>query len=290
MSFVTDIDFEKYSTALDLAQDGSTKRTVHYGLFKHLPGNRPLSMNHVKRLADSIATRDLSYIKPIIIDKNGVVIDGQHRIEALKMLNKEVHYLVMVDSENDDLIVLNNNTKEWRGEDYVNYFAKNGNVEYQMLDNLCKESGFSITVAATWMSDSGYLNREAFKNGSFICSKSPAVFRAFKQAVTIYDQCIKSGTIKSKKSNAKYLPQAIRMILISKYSDSERFIEKMSSHNSVIPLFASRNECLLSLVGIYNSKLRGGGKLVVKTCGIWNTLEREDGLTHERGFFANDKY
>ena len=66
--------------------------TSDYSKFSYLVGNRDIVNKHVKDLSGHIDERDLSI--PIIVNENMEVCDGQHRLEAYKVLGLPVHYIV----------------------------------------------------------------------------------------------------------------------------------------------------------------------------------------------------
>jgi ParB-like chromosome segregation protein Spo0J len=57
-----------------------------------------VSRDRVKRLAEEMKVKNLLHLYPIVIDQDGVILDGQHRFEAAKSIESEIYY---VQSEND---------------------------------------------------------------------------------------------------------------------------------------------------------------------------------------------
>ena len=53
------------------------------------PENRAINQRQVERLMDSIKKHGFIESIPILVDPNGYVIDGQHRLEACKRLSIE---------------------------------------------------------------------------------------------------------------------------------------------------------------------------------------------------------
>jgi hypothetical protein len=79
------------------------QKTEDYNLFKRIVGNRTINKAQVRRLYDSYSIKPwLIQYCPIIINDNNEVIDGQHRLEAIKRLKIPVYYLQV---EKDDEIV-----------------------------------------------------------------------------------------------------------------------------------------------------------------------------------------
>ena len=66
--------------------------TSDYSIFKILKGNRAVSELHVRRLAEAIKEKDLQI--PIIVDDNLYILDGQHRLEAYKIVGNPVPYII----------------------------------------------------------------------------------------------------------------------------------------------------------------------------------------------------
>ena len=66
--------------------------TKDYHVFTYLKGNRDVVNKHVRDLSGEIETRDLEI--PIIVNEKMEVCDGQHRLEAYKVLGKQVPYII----------------------------------------------------------------------------------------------------------------------------------------------------------------------------------------------------
>ena len=100
------------------------RMTNDYGLFTFIDGNRDINKNQLSRLAKSI---DEDYIPvPIIVNEKKQIIDGQHRYEVIKTLNKPVYYIEVPGLRLPEVHRLNNNTKNWTATEYMNGYAKLG--------------------------------------------------------------------------------------------------------------------------------------------------------------------
>jgi disulfide oxidoreductase YuzD len=64
--------------------------TTNYNQFKYLKGNRAITELHVRRLVEAIKEKDLQV--PIIVDEKMNVVEGQHRLEAYKIVGKDQYY------------------------------------------------------------------------------------------------------------------------------------------------------------------------------------------------------
>ena len=104
-------------------------------MFKDFSSNREIDEKHVRKLVAAIEKRNLLSVNPILCDKELRVIDGQHRLEAAKILNVEIYYIVG-DVRRDDISRINSNQKNWNQMDYINYWTVEGRKPYIRLSNL----------------------------------------------------------------------------------------------------------------------------------------------------------
>ena len=66
--------------------------TTDYKMFKYLNGNRSIHEPWVRKLVELIKEKDLQI--PIIVDDKMIVQDGQHRLEAYKIVGLPVKYII----------------------------------------------------------------------------------------------------------------------------------------------------------------------------------------------------
>lgn len=115
---------------------GQIYQTDDYSIFKKLDGNR--DTGNVKAILESID--DVGYLlSPILINENFEVIDGQHRLEALKIKKLPVPYIVQSGIGWRECQAMNTGQKNWQAMDYVRSFAKTGNDNYARLLDLWTE-------------------------------------------------------------------------------------------------------------------------------------------------------
>ena len=107
------------------------KTTLDYSVFKLIEHNRQVKVDN--RLIESIKRK--GQLMPIIVNSRFEVIDGQHRLQVLKMLNKPVDYIIR-DLTHQDLIHINAHQKAWSPTDYWNYALKLEHPDVIKLTNL----------------------------------------------------------------------------------------------------------------------------------------------------------
>lgn len=112
--------------------------TENYSIFKKLPENRDVVDDaKVKRLMKDIQEHGL--LNEILVNDRMQVLDGQHRLEALKRLNMPVSYRIINDAALPEVIALNNTQTRWNTNNYIDAYARQGDSSYLALERWCKE-------------------------------------------------------------------------------------------------------------------------------------------------------
>ncbi len=120
--------------------------TKEYSKFKLRADNRPVCQALVKRLVESISSKNMLEFRPLIVNDKFEIIDGQHRLEAAKQLQIPVFYEVQKSIESEDMIALNI-SKSWGIDDFFNFWKRNGKVEYLKLQKFMDENKITIRIA-----------------------------------------------------------------------------------------------------------------------------------------------
>lgn len=121
--------------------------TDNYDLFSYAASNRKVNPNYVEDLKASMEEVGFLPAKPVLVDKNGVVVDGQHSLKAAKQLGIKVPYAVLDGEYDQDLVVRLNMTQEkWGMEDFVEGYAEQGMDQYQTYLDFQEEYDFPISV------------------------------------------------------------------------------------------------------------------------------------------------
>lgn len=146
-----------------------TNKTTDYTLFKMADNNRAyIRPSHVKHLIKSIEIRDLTEYKPITVNPDYTIVDGQHRFLACKELKKPIYYQIIEENSTPyDLISLNVSLP-WNLNDYLNYWVKEGNKNYIHLQAYIKKTGLLPTVVFKMIFGRSKKARQLFKEGLFV--------------------------------------------------------------------------------------------------------------------------
>lgn len=115
---------------------GQIYQTDDYNLFKKLDGNR--DAGNVTAILKSID--EVGYVlSPILVNEDFEVIDGQHRLEALKIKKLPVVYMVQKGIGLRECQAMNTGQKNWQAMDFVRAYAQIGNDNYVRLLDLWTE-------------------------------------------------------------------------------------------------------------------------------------------------------
>lgn len=104
------------------------RKTNNYDMFKSMLGNRKLKDKNYRKLMRSMNEKQL--IIPILVNEKFEIIDGQHRYEACKSLEKPLYYYVVPGYEIEDVKRANLVSCNWGTEDYLNLHIQLNKKEY----------------------------------------------------------------------------------------------------------------------------------------------------------------
>jgi hypothetical protein len=123
------------------------QKTREYDKFNFRVDNREaINQAHVARLKESISARNLLEFRPIIVNVQMEILDGQHRLLAAKGLGVDIYYQVEEELRPEDIIALNV-SKSWGIGDFLNYYLKNGYPEYRKLKDFLDKNRLQLKVA-----------------------------------------------------------------------------------------------------------------------------------------------
>jgi hypothetical protein len=142
-------------------------KTEDYSIFKKHPSNRAIDPANLKKIMNSIKVKNMMEIRPITVNDKMEIIDGQHRVEACRNLGVPVFFIVSKESQDQDMILLNNAQKAWRVEDYIHYHASKGLKTYVDIVDLAKKTNLSIMKCLRLAGYDSGKNFHSIKQGIF---------------------------------------------------------------------------------------------------------------------------
>ena len=130
------------------------RSTIHYNLFTNMTGNRNVVALHVGKLINSIQEHGALQI-PILVNDQLQVIDGQHRLEAYRILEIPVPFMIVPGYGLDEIKVLNINQKNWGMLDYIRSWAEKGNPQYVDFLQYLEDYGYPINPTFAILANTG---------------------------------------------------------------------------------------------------------------------------------------
>lgn len=121
-------------------------KTTDYKMFKFKDDNRAkIKQGHVENLKRSILSKNLLEFRPIVVNQNFEIFDGQHRLLAAQDLGVPIYYQIQSDLRDED-IILYQVAAAWSYEDFLNYYVKHRNENYIRLNEFMKKNQLSLKV------------------------------------------------------------------------------------------------------------------------------------------------
>lgn len=229
--------------------------TSDYEKFKFLKTNAEIDQRHVKRLIASISIKNMLKLRPILVNTDLEVIDGQHRLLAAKALRVPIFYQIDEEAGDEEMILLNTASRTWTITEYVHHYAQKGNDNFIRIDRICKlysvSPSFVIKVCGT-----GSSKRAGVKAGTFQFSKEKEVAmkyeleKAFEVMEFIRSQSLSNvGFLKTEKAL-----MGIMQLQKKEGFDNELFMKKLISHIEKVHCCIDANGFLEMFKNIYNWK------------------------------------
>ena len=230
------------------------QKTQDYTLFRRIKGNRNVSQPHVKRLLEAIKNdpKTITY-NPIVVNSKMEVIDGQHRLEAIKKVDLPVYYIVVDDLGLETVQKLNSVSKMWSPMDYAKSFAENGNEDYRIYIDFKVRFKFNHDVVMQYLSLNEPMTGAMFKQGKFTI---PNVARSFELATYLQD--LQQFYDRITYRNAAY---GFLIVVQSPNYDHKRMYRQMKNYAHLLNEQPLANDFAREFERIYNYRQRTDTRL-----------------------------
>ena len=234
--------------------------TTDYNQFKYIKGNREVVESHVKTLSDQIAKKDFQI--PIIVNEKMEVCEGQHRLEAYRLLGVPVTYIIKEGLEIQDIREMNSTSRKWTMSEYMESHVKLNNKEYEILKWFHQTYEFSISDCISMLNGKGYRTSDDLNNFKLGKFKVTDLEWAKDTASKIY--IVGEYFEHWKKRN-------FIGALISALKDSsfvwKIFEARLKSHSSKLKNQGSRNDFILNIERLYNHNTSAEKKIRLQVYG-----------------------
>lgn len=233
----------------------NVRETMEYGRFKPNHANRPIDAREVDRIKQSIIKRGFLKSKPVIVDNEGYIKDGHHRLAAAQELNKPVCYVV------DDSLTLNDVRevaaigRRWSVSDFIGSYSKSGYYAYLRLNTVCEELGLSHSVALRLINQAeGHRFAEfttLFRNGDLKFGIEQETHLKMVQSVVREVEAFTKNKLRSEK-----FYRAVARLITMEGFDYKWFKSRLEKVGYTIEERPRVADCLKELVEVYNYHTR----------------------------------
>lgn len=236
------------------------QQSKKYTQFKLVGGNRRVDEAQVGRLKRLIEENgNLTQEFPIVVNERLEVIDGQHRLRALKELGLPVYYRVVENLHLGTVRAINIGSKPWGWRDYADSYAELGNPHYQRLLQLWEDfrqpfyTLMLFTGNASRAHNSGHGNKGAtridYSQGDLRISNEvyARARHLLTQAAEVAD-ILRAGTNRA-------LYGALWQVLQSPDYDHQRMLRKLEQNPAPVDKARTVEEHLRALEEVYNFKM-----------------------------------
>lgn len=241
----------------------TVQKTYNYEQFTLEEWNRKLDKKNLARIDKKVEQEGWRKI-PILVDTNGKVYDGQHRLQYAKEHNLPVYYTVIKGLEKQDCQIMNTTQKKWDAKDYIHYYSKLGNENYIRLAQLCEEYSFlAPPIIVTAIKSRGYGGHEQFstKDGKLIITDREA--KKARNKLNFYKKV--EPYIKMIKGKTSQLYNAIGFCYDLPEIDNDRLYRTIRERIKTIAPPANLEWALKGLEEIYNWHVKKQDQVYIYT-------------------------
>lgn len=221
------------------------RTTKDLSQFKSLDGNRHVNNAHVKQIQKlMLENGNLTYEFPIIVDAQGYVVDGQHRLEALRGLGWEVGYRVEENATIDTVRAINQGNRNWSWRDMAYSYSSRGNEDYTWFLSFVDQYGLKFhpaLVIATNIKGKG--NFRKFQSGEMTIHDKGRAHDMARQIVEVQRLVqITNGDFTT----------ALIAVMQSPAYDQERMMHKLRQQGELLPTKARITDYMRRLEDMFN--------------------------------------
>lgn len=190
---------------------------------------------------------DLAKFQPILVNENMEVIDGQHRLEALRELGESVYYIVADGLRLGDVQTLNTLSRNWGPIDYAKSYIETGNKDHQHYLDIKAKYHFNHRVILAYIYGDAGNHNDQFKNGEL---KAPNI----KATYSLLDKLAEVGAYYDRYTSNPFALAYMRIAQHPDY-DHNRMLSKMRLRGHLIEDYSLQEDYQRALEAVYNFRM-----------------------------------
>jgi hypothetical protein len=222
-------------------------KTRNYSKFLFSKQNREINLKTVASIKESM--KEFGFIpgRPVLINKEGVIIDGQHRFLAARDLNIDVEFEIIEGDSIKKMIKLNSTQSNWTLNDYINSYASQNVDCYRKLLKFQEKYDLSLSASISLLFGAG-IKSSVIKKGEIIKIK--------ENAENIAEFVLNCNTISYNKDH-KFI-RAVSSVY-EKLTKSQ--LNRLKANLIIIPKLSNSTDFIIAFENVINKGKRGDYKV-----------------------------
>lgn len=218
--------------------------STNYSEFSLIGTNRDINPKQVAHIKKTLGIKNLLHGNPVMVNTKMQVIDGQHRFTAAKELGLPVWFLV-VEANEDDIVMLNTNQRNWQTVDYIAYYAKQGDEHYIKLQSILNETNHNVSEVLELL-DAKNLRQQISKGGYKVVDDNEIDRRLYvlHQVKLVFGRTLYQVQV-----------AALKKALSTPEFDEHHFIKNLKKRRKHFYAAAGVRDQLINIEDIYNYRL-----------------------------------
>lgn len=221
--------------------------TRDYSKFKFLNTNRTIKPKNVEKIKSSVKEWGIIPGRPILIDGDGNIIDGQHRFLAYKELGHPIPYEVINGDVISKTMALNSNQEQWQLIDFARSYSERNVDCYRKLIKYHEKHNFSFTASISICFGFSAKPNDIKKGTEFDFNEDAENFAEYINSMENVPY-----------KNQKTFVHAI-FIFYNKSTKNQR--EKIKANILKVPRFLNHSDYMISFENIINYRKRGENRI-----------------------------
>lgn len=223
--------------------------TTAYHLFKTINSNRVVDRSHVAKLIKAIRKKNLLHLQPITVDKDMNVIDGQHRLQAAKILQVPVYYQRDCKVSEEDMSDMNSIKKNWTLNDYLHYYISRGKHDFIEFSKVMeRHPNVPVSTLLKVVSGNSSTRSSDIRNGEIDTDNIEKADEIIKQLNDINELCPSIA--------GSRLTEAMIYFANHPDYDHKRMVKRIQTNPSEIHACNNKKQYIQMLQSVYNFRAK----------------------------------
>lgn len=224
--------------------------SMQYSRFKSHPLQRNLEIKNLQRLRESVEQRDMLNENPIHVTPSldpscdYWVFDGNHRFQICCEKQLPVYFIVRQDFDPLDMVANNFNLSKWGVPQFMEFYIKLGNVEYEKFKKFYLDFNIHVYTALplTKKQKDRYKVSETFRKGNFLFENEQEIRTWIMYATNFLNKCMEYGLVKQKMFRHVAYFDGYARVMEHPSFNQEKMLANVEKHGLHLPVFSQSSE------------------------------------------------